>query len=644
MLKASLLVGIAVWAGGVSGRTTPVAVVVVTVWAFAAGMMAALSAAAADIGLISLVTLTVFAANPTTWQKAVFAGLLALSGGLLQTALALAFWPLRRYVPERRALANLYTELSRTAASTVLAAAAPPASAESTEAQDALATLQAGYSIEAERHLLLLSQAERMRLSLLALARFRTRLQREDPSAAEINVLDRYLRICSQMLASLAESLLNGGAPLTELPDLQASADELRALEAGRSLHLAALERATLRDARHQMDALAGQLRSAVDLAASATPQGLVAFRRHEGRTPWRLRLGGTVATLRANLSLDSAVCRHAIRLSACIAIGDGLARAFDLHRSYWVPMTIAIVLKPDFASTFSRGVLRLAGTFAGLAFSTAVFHVLPPSIGLHVALLAALMFILKCFGPANYGILVTVVTALVVVMLAITGVSPKEVMAARGFNTATGGALALAAYWLWPTWERSHVPAAMAKVLNAYGAYFNAVRRRYEHPQAAAAGELDRTRLAARLARSNAEASLDRVRAEPGTSANRMRALDAILASSHRLVHAMMALEAGLSTSHPAPARAAFRPFCQAVELTLDSLAQVLRGSLFTAVDWPDLRELHHALVHSGDSLADRYALVNVETDRITNSLNTLSAAVRRWTGAESEPSSQPA
>jgi len=98
------------------------------------------------------------------------------------------------------------------------------------------------------------------------------------------------------------------------------------------------------------------------------------------------------------------------------------------------------------------------------------------------------------------------------------------------------------------------------------------------------------------------------------------------MLASSHRLIHAVMALEAGLHGSRPAPARPEFRRFANDLELTLHSLAGALRGSPLTPADLPDLREDHHALTHSGDPETERYALVNVETDRITNSLNTLS------------------
>ena len=111
---------------------------------------------------------------------------------------------------------------------------------------------------------------------------------------------------------------------------------------------------------------------------------------------------------------------------------------------------------------------------------------------------------------------------------------------------------------------------------------------------------------------------------------------LGAMLASSRRLAHAMMSLEAGLARSRPNPARPAFRTLADHIELTLYYIAAGLRGSPFTRGDLPDLREDHHALVGQG-GLTERYALVNVETDRIVNSLNTLSEEVLRWIDLQS-------
>ena len=356
-------------------------------------------------------------------------------------------------------------------------------------------------SPEGLRYRSLLSQAERMRVNLLLLSRLRTRMERESPGSAEGRILSRHFEIGSHALRTIGTSLAPG-EPVSEASglstELQTLADELPPNS----------------DARFQMDALSGQLRAAWDLATHATPEGAIAFERREGAKPWRLRLAGRMATLRANVSTDSAAFRHAVRLAACIAVGEMLGRGFEVSRAYWLPMTIAIVLKPDFAGTFSRGVLRLAGTFAGLVFATALFHALPAGLAGQVAAAVVSMFILRCFGPANYGISATAVTALVVILIAMSGVAPKEVIAARGWNTLAGGAIALLAYWLWPTWERTQFSEAMARTLDRYRDYFRAIRESHR--------ELDRTRLAGRLARTNLEASVERLRAEPGISAER--------------------------------------------------------------------------------------------------------------------------
>jgi uncharacterized membrane protein YccC len=624
MLAASVVVGMGVFAGTLCGRYRGLIVLVSAVWAFAAGMLVSLSPAAADLGTISLVTLVVFAAMPMEPRQAMYAGGLALAGGLVETALALALWPLRRYVPERVAVGDLYLEIARAAAAPVRATEAPPASVQSTAAQAALSTLHRDHSVEAERYRSLLNQAERMRLALMMLGRLRTRLARENPQGAELGILDRYFLVSSTLLREIGNALVPGG-PLRATPELGGELDQLA--EALReACATAGMERAgMMREARFQMDALLGQIRSANDLASHATPEGAGDFERQQAATPWHLRLAGTLATLRANLSLHSAAFRHAIRLAVCVGLGEAVGRYMELRRSYWLPMTIAIVLKPDFTATISRGVLRLGGTFAGLLLATALFHVLPSGTGIEVTLIGLFTYAARTFGPANYGILVTAVTALVVLLIAVTGVAPGTVMAARALNTSLGGAIALAAYWAWPTWERTLVREAMANTLDAYRDYFRVVRRGYEQPQAMLDGDLDRTRVAGRRARSNLEASADRISVEPGAPEERVHLLVGMMASSHRLAHAMMALEAGLAASRAA-ASPDFRAFADGVELTLYYLAAVLRGSGMERDALPDLREEHHKLAQTGEGL------VVVETDRITNSLNTLGEDVFRW------------
>ncbi len=281
--------------------------------------MVAVGPAATDIGNITLVCLVVFLAQAGTPQRALVSGLLAFCGGLLQTAFSLALWPVRPRAPERRALAALYAELARAASQPSAATEAPPATAQSTEAQTALASLGGDHSLEAERYLALLSQAERMRLALPILARLRIRLSREPDTAPAAPIVESALTLSARLLDSIGDSLA-AGKPAEPRPECL---EELHAL--GEKLRAAGSDNAMLHDARIQIDALAGQLRSALELSARLSPAGSDEFDRRESAQPWSLRLAGVLARVQANLHWESAALRHAIRLAACVAIAFSL-------------------------------------------------------------------------------------------------------------------------------------------------------------------------------------------------------------------------------------------------------------------------------------------------------------------------------
>jgi uncharacterized membrane protein YccC len=611
MLAAAGMVSLAVFIGRLAGYNHAEAILLTMAGAFVAGMLVSIGQAHADIGTITLVTMIVYSASPTPFGKALSSGGLALVGGVLQTAISLALWPVHRYAPERLAVANLYRELAHGASTHSPASEAPPATEAVTTARTTLAGLAGERTVEAERYLALFSQAERIRLSLLVLWRIRTRLARDPAHTAEAAPIDQSLETAASILQRIAVTL-----------------------ESRETVGLKPNFPAVCGDARWQLDTLAGQLRSAIELADHTTRAGRAEFERQQAAQPWHLRLAGGLAVLRANLSLHSAAFRHAVRLAACVAIADTMARTVGWNRAYWAPMTVAIVLKPDFTSTYSRGVLRLAGTFAGLGVATLIVHAFSPSATAQAALITLFLFLMRWMGGANYGILVTALTGLVVFLLALAGVSPSEVMPARALNTLTGGLIALAAYTLWPTWERSRINETLAELFEAYRQYFQAVCAVYLAPDRPT--DLEQVRQAGRLARTNLEASVARLSAEPGVDPARLTILETLMANSHRYIHAVMALEAGLSQTQLAPARPVFREFAHAVDATMYFLSAYLRGTPAEAGDLPDLRALHQALTESGAAGVERYALVNVEADRIANSVNSMSLDIMHWVGSE--------
>ncbi|MBS1840540.1 MAG: FUSC family protein [Acidobacteria bacterium] len=633
MLASTAWCAIAIFLGALTGRRNTEAIFVTTAWAFIAGMLVAIGATAADVGVISLVMLVVYAAQPLTARQAAEAGVLALAGGLLQTALSIALWPVRRYTPERRALNDLFQELAEAANKPTQASSAPPATPAATRAQEAIASLGSDNSMESVRFRALLSQAERIRLSTMMLSRLRLRMEREAPGHKAIEAIGRYLENVSSILRSIGEALLSNrkiGLDADRVILGVALTYQIHS-QHGMGSRKVFLE-AVLQDTEYQMDALSGQLRAAIDLANHASLEGAAEFEKKEKRQPLRLRFSSSIASLRANVNFRSTTFRHALRLAFAVAAGNMLGRAFDWRRSYWIPMTIVLVLKPEFAVTFTRGVLRVSGTILGLLLATALFHFLPIHTATEIILIASFTFLLRWVGPANYGVFAVIVSALVVLLLAINGVSPKEVILARGLNTAAGGVLALLTYLAWPTWERSRVGDSMAALLAAYREYFSAVARSYVEKETVGALALELPRQNSRTARTNLESSLERLAAEPGVTPEQINRVNAMLASTHRFAHAIMALEAGLPLTPPVPARQEFRIFAADVEETLALLEEALSGGKVAEKQFPNLREDHNLLIAAGDPERQRYALVNIEADRMTNSLNTLREEILEW------------
>jgi uncharacterized membrane protein YccC len=630
MLTATLLCAVAVVAGGLVGENRFLAVIVPSLWAFAAGLGVCIGPTAEGLGVISLVTLIIYSAQPLSPEIALLSGVLALGGGLLQAALALMLWPVRRYQPERRVLADLYNQLSSAAIVPTGPEGGPPASEQSTVARETLAGLGNDNSLEAERYWSLLNQAERIRLSLLTLRRLRKRMERDAEVSSRVDMVQRFLDVSADVLAKIGESLSMGEATIRvqeKLLELETLAESLRTEEAQpASPFLSAMTR----DARHQMDALVGQLRSATRSVSDTTSAGFEALASRDATQPWPRRITGMLPILLANLTPQSSAFRHAIRMALCLAVGEVVAHQIHNGRSYWLAMTIVLVLKQEFSATFSRGLLRIGGTIVGLLLATGLFHFFSPGIVMKVVLVAIFVFLLRWAGAANYGVFTIAVSALIVMLIAFTGVSPKAVILARGEMTCLGGLIALAAYLVWPTWERTQAGQVLAQVLEACRVYFHAVAEAYLQGNSRNEAELNRVRLATRLARSNLDASADRLRAEPGTHPQQINLLTAMRANLHRFVRATMALEAvpvGTET-----VREEFRDFTHDVEKTLELLVTALRGEKLNVRNMVDLREDHRRLVRAANSEMTRHGLVNEETDRMTNSLTTLRKQVLQW------------
>jgi uncharacterized membrane protein YccC len=292
--------------------------------------------------------------------------------------------------------------------------------------------------------------------------------------------------------------------------------------------------------------------------------------------------------------------------------------------------MTTAIVLKPDFAGTFSFGLLRVIGTMLGLVLTTALVHYAFGSDWERLALLALLCLGFRVLTTVHYGLGVMLLTGLVVILLSFYGSAPGGTMIARGIATALGSALALVGYVVWPSWESQRVPEAVAAMIDAYRVHLRTLLTGDATARAAA-------RSAARSARTNAQASIERLRGEPRRDDALLAFGESMFANANRFIRADMALEAALDDAGALPERDAVLAFAARVDAHLAVIAGSLRDG--TPPPAERLRKSERALAElldmtkSDAGAADVAVAVAVADacDRITDSLDTLAHLLRQ-------------
>ncbi|MEA2665997.1 MAG: hypothetical protein QOI11_2941, partial [Candidatus Eremiobacteraeota bacterium] len=275
----------------------------------------------------------------------------------------------------------------------------------------------------------------------------------------------------------------------------------------------------------------------------------------------------------------------------------------------------------------------RVGGTVAGavVASALAAGHPSDPLYLLLAVAFAAAGFAL--FG-VNYGVYSATITAYVVFLLALAGSPEHEAALDRVGATVLGGALAVAVYALWPTWSRARVPLDLAELLDAQRRYATRLLHAFLAADEAAAAALRNAQIAAWLARSNAEASVDAMGNEPvRPKAVTVRAALAILAASRRFGVAALTLQARLERTARLPDCA--RPALGVLADHLDAALETMAGALRRRADplpLPPLREAQIALKRALDLQPDAQlgALVS-ETDLMVDALNTMAEVLHR-------------
>jgi uncharacterized membrane protein YccC len=166
---------------------------------------------------------------------------------------------------------------------------------------------------------------------------------------------------------------------------------------------------------------------------------------------------------------------RYVVRLVLCMGVAELLRSIVPLQRSYWMLLTVAIVLKPDFGSVFARAVQRGLGTLLGVVIGAGLLLIVPTGSYL-LPFIAVFAATLPYAVRRSFGMFSTFLTPLAVLLIDLGSPQGSTILTTRLVDTLAGCAIVLVlGYLIWPSTWRVRLGPQVADAVDALGDYLEA-------------------------------------------------------------------------------------------------------------------------------------------------------------------------
>ena len=555
LASTAAAIALGTFVGSATSRYAGLHVVAVALFTFVGGLLVAVEPAVTAVGLNAIVGLVVYGRFPGSPETALKSAGLVAAGGLFQVVLVVIFRGRPQVSRELAGLSRCYDAIASYAADLDLARSGLPM-AEAIDAavvdrEFSFGAGTGGASDEACRSLV--DEARRIRLELLSLASARAAAKGiDEPDAALLASFDQLAFRLGDFFRRVVDGLAHASVP-DDLGDALAAAndaiEDLRRSAAGAAHAQLIAARATTAGAAlaGQLRAVAGLLPAAVEVRRTAPSSAVRSATRIS-----RVSAHGAeaiVERMQANLTWQSDAFQHAVRLAVVVSASAVIAHAVGIGRGYWLALTAVLVLRPEFSVTYTRGVARAVGTVVGVGIATIVAVTVHPHGWVLVPFVGVFVWLSGALFNASYAAFSVAVTGAVVFLLAGLDANPVTDARDRLVATVLGAALALGAYALAPTWGRRPVAEALADLADTTQRYVALVLQAVTDP-AADRSALPGASRAVRLARTNAEAAVNRSLGDPASRRIDHAATLEMLATFRRLAIAAHTL-AAVTDSH---------------------------------------------------------------------------------------------
>lgn len=531
-------------------------------------MLSVYGTRASNIGTAGLLAM-VFALQKTfTPAEAAWHALTILGGGVWYAFLTLTLWQIRPYLSIRQSLADIITQIAgyiRVKAAFYaentdtdqnfrkLLDIQTAISERQEEVRELLlkrrSAIQGSNSMSRSLMMVFIEANDIFEQAMASMSDYRMLHERFDVTGVLKDYQSVILHVAGEM-ENIADSVLTGEPsgpvyPLhEEIGALRKKVDALKPVHLNRQSMDGFI---ALKNICRNVEAIAYKIRG---LHAYSNPESQETAQASYGNVePARFttRQRYDLKILRNNLTLDSIHLRHALRVSIATTAGFLIAQLLGWSHSYWILLTVVVIMKPGFGMTKERTIHRTLGTVLGAGLGLVLIYFVGNDTLLFVIMLLCI-FLTFTLIHVNYRLAVVTLTPFVLLLFHFIDPENYGIILERIVDTGIGGGLAfIVGYLLLPSWEYMQIRSCLIETVQANARYFRQVARRY------AGGEFSEqeyklARKEVNISSANLSAAFGRMLTEPKSKQKNASSVHQFVVLNHLLSSHI----ATLSTCYP--------------------------------------------------------------------------------------------
>jgi uncharacterized membrane protein (TIGR01666 family) len=310
---------------------------------------------------------------------------------------------------------------------------------------------------------------------------------------------------------------------------------------------------------------------------------------------------------LRDNLTFQSNIFRHSLRVTLAVIAGYVLSMILAIGHSYWILLTVIVILKPAYSLTQQRNKDRLTGTIAGAILGVSIIYLVKNNI----ALLSLMIFFLAGTNIAirkHYLTGVFLMTVYVLIFFRLLQPAEfQELLKDRVVDTAIGSVIAyFVAVSIVPDWERRTIRSFVVSIVQENLSYFEVVCKPFVTGEDVETNTLQKARKDTLVSLANLSDAFNRMLSEPKSQRKGVDKVHQLVVLNHRLTSHIATLyhyhESRLTVNEP---------------VNIKRITDEIRLNMMDAVQLLNKEKTEENPLSDKDALQELYEEVNVLLER---------------------------